>query len=174
MKGWLFLEESSAESIVKRYLIPWFAPRLAGQVKTVACNGTSKVEPKFEDFDRLFLFLHLEPMYRNRVWVIVDGDPSGQQVVEALRKRYVSGGWAEDTFSNFSKHNFEEYYPDRFDSDREEALGKRDAQAKRTAKRELLEKVLAWIDADPEQARVEFEESANEVIARLKEIESKI
>ena len=40
--GWLILEESSAEVIV-RYLIPWFVPRLA-RIRTVAAGGTSKVE----------------------------------------------------------------------------------------------------------------------------------
>lgn len=46
------------------------------------------MEPTFEDFRRLFLFAHLEPQYRGRAWVIVDGDDVGQEVVDALRGKY--------------------------------------------------------------------------------------
>ena len=42
--GWLFVEESSAERIIRDYLVPWFAPRLT-RVRTISSGGTSKVEP---------------------------------------------------------------------------------------------------------------------------------
>lgn len=63
-KAWLFFEESSAERLVREFFIPWFLPGLKGKVNTVASGGTSDVEPKFADFSRLFLFLHLEEMYK--------------------------------------------------------------------------------------------------------------
>ncbi len=74
--GWLILEESSAERIIRDYLVPWFAPKLR-RVRTLAAGGTTKVGPTFEDFNRLFRFTHLEPRYRNRAWVVADGDTEG-------------------------------------------------------------------------------------------------
>ena len=38
--GWLILEESSAERIIRDYLIPWFAPLLA-LVRTLAAGGNT-------------------------------------------------------------------------------------------------------------------------------------
>lgn len=40
--GWLILEESSAERIIRDYLIPWFAPKLS-RVRTLAVGGTSQL-----------------------------------------------------------------------------------------------------------------------------------
>lgn len=103
--GWVILEESSAEIII-RYLIPWFVPGLA-RARTVAAGGTSKVEPTFEDFRRLFLFAHLEPQYHGRAWVIVDGDTEGKEVVVALKDKYKS--WPPDNFTTWSQPDFERY-----------------------------------------------------------------
>lgn len=173
-KAWLFFEESSAERLVREFFIPWFFPDLKGKVNTIAAGGTAKVGPKFEDFDRLFLFLHLESMYKNRAWVLVDGDPSGQKIIDDLKQRYTPGGWTEDKFIKFSKENFEDYYPERFSEKAQAALAIIDKQSKRSAKKALLEEVLAWIISDQEQAKSEFAESAAEVIAILKAIEKNI
>lgn len=169
-EGWILFEESSAEKIIRKYLIPWFASELVGKIRTIAAGGTSDVEPKFADFNRLFLFLHLESIYKDHAWVIVDGEPSGYGVIQRLKDKYMPGGWSEDRFINFQKADFEEYYPSRFASERTHALGLRD-QAKRAAKKQLLETVEAWIATNEQEARVEFEISASEVIAILKDIE---
>lgn len=173
-KGWLFFEESSAERLIREFFIPWFTPDLKDKVNTIAVGGTSDVEPKFADFNRLFLFLHLENMYKDHAWVMVDGDPSGQKVIVNLKQKYLSGGWTDDKFINFAKHNFEEYYPDRFKEDALAALDIKDKQGKREAKKLLLDNVLAWIASYQEQARLEFEESAAEVIAILRRIETEL
>lgn len=170
-KGWLFFEESSAERIIREFLMPEFVPALKEQIKTVAAGGTSEVEPKFADFNRLFLFLHLESIYKNRAWVIVDGEPSGQGIIESLKQKYAASGWSEDKFVNLSKHNFEEYYPPRFKQACAKALGTKDKQEKRRAKKQLLEEVLAWIALNKGQAKAEFEQSASEVICLLQVIE---
>jgi predicted ATPase len=166
--GWLILEESSAEFIIRSYLIPWFAPRL-GRIRTVAAGGTSKVEPLFNDYNRLFLFAHLEPQYRGRAWVIVDGEPSGNDAIDRLKKAY-KNSWPEEHFRTFSEADFEKYYPQRFQGDASEALGKT-GQAKRDAKKELVKRVADWCDANTETAMAEFGESAREVVDLLKEIE---
>jgi len=164
-EGWLILEESSAE-IVIRYLIPWFVPELA-RIRTVAAGGTSKVEPTFEDFRRLFLFAHLEDQYRGRAWVIVDNDAEGQRIVTSLRAKY--GNWSADHFGTWDQSDFEQYYPSRFEAKVQEvlALGH---DAKRVAKKALLDEVKAWCDANPDEAMAELEKSAAEVIEKLKAI----
>ena len=166
--GWLVLEESSAERIIRDYLIPFFAPQLK-RVRTVAVGGNSQVEPAFADFDRLFRFTHLEHQYRNRAWVVIDGDDGGQRIVAKMRERY-KASWEPDRFRCLSETDFESYYPGRFADAATEVLS-RNGQAKREGKRELLNDVLAWANANEDEARVEFAESAREVIDLLSEIE---
>ncbi|HYT45979.1 MAG TPA: AAA family ATPase [Methylomirabilota bacterium] len=173
-KAWLFFEESSAERLVREFFIPWFHPTLKGIVNTVAAGGTSDVEPKFADFSRLFLFLHLESMYKNHAWVMVDGDSSGQKIIDDLKQKYTPGGWTGDKFINFSKENFEEYYPERFSGNAQAALAIQDRQERRAAKKTVFDEVLDWINSDQAQAKSEFEESAAEVKAILKAIEENL
>lgn len=169
-EGWLILEESSAEIIIRRYLIPWFAPRLAA-VRTLAAGGTSKVEPTFEDFRRLFLFAHLEPQYSGRAWVIVDVDASGKTVVKGLRSKYSS--WRADRFRTLTEANFERYYPPRFKDQIDAALALK-GSAKQQAKKAVLDEVKAWCVSEPEMAKKEFEVSAAEVIAILREVDGQL
>ncbi|WP_406112769.1 ATP-dependent nuclease [Kitasatospora purpeofusca] len=166
-EGWLFLEESSAELVI-RHLIPWFAPRLS-RVRTVAAGGTSKVEPTFEDFRRLFLFAHLEPQYKNRAWVIVDGDAAGDEVIKSLKANYKS--WPVGHFRSWQKGNFEEYYPAQFQDAARAALALPHDQ-KRSPKAQLTKAVDKWCRENPEEAKAAFEESAAEIISVLQEIET--
>lgn len=164
--GWLILEESSAEIII-HYLIPWFVPSLA-RIRTVAAGGISKVEPTFEDFRRLFLFAHLEPRYRGRAWVIVDGDDEGLKVIQALQGKYKN--WPIDHFTTWSQPDFEYFYPAQFGEQVTEALAKSHDE-KRSAKKKLLDEVKAWCNANPSEAKDAFATSAAEVINKLKEID---
>lgn len=168
-EGWLILEESSAERIIRDYLVRWFAPKLS-RVRTVAVNGTGNVEPAFEDFNRLFRFTHLEQLYRNRAWVIVDGDKSGREVVERLKATY-GGSWDESRFRTWSEPAFENHYPQRFSAEVHNLANTLAGQQRQTAKRELLRRVLTWIDSDTGTAKDEFAASAAEVIEALRDIE---
>lgn len=69
---------------------------------------------------------------------MVDGDPSGQKIIDDLKQRYMPGGWAEDKFIKFSEENFEAYYPGRFAEKAQAALAIKDKQGKRVAKRYYL------------------------------------
>lgn len=169
--GWLIVEESSAERIIRDYLIRWFAPRLS-RVRTLAANGTSNVEATFADFDRLMRFAHLEPIYSNAAWVRVDADASGQAVVQKLRNSYKT--WDEDHFACFSKEQFEHYYPAHFAEKVEQALAITDRQKKRDAKRELLDEVRKWLDEDEARGRAALELSAKDVIEQLQHIEAQL
>lgn len=171
-KGWLILEESSAESVILRCLIPWFTPSLNGVLRTIAARGIAKVEPKFEDFDRLFLFTHLEAVYHNRAWVAVDGDEPGCEAMSNLRSRYKT--WDPNQFITLKEEDFERYYPPRFTGDADAALAIADKQKKREAKRELLDKVLTWAKEHEDEAQAEFATSAKEIIEFLRTIEAKL
>jgi len=167
--GWLILEESSAERIVRDYLIPWFAPRLS-RVRTLSAGGNAEVEPTFDDFHRLVRFTHLEEAYRDAAWVRVDGDAHGEEIVGRLRGRYPS--WTPDRFATFSEPQFERYYPEEFAGKVEAALTAGDKRARRAAKKALLDEVRAWLDEDPQRGQTALERSAAPVIEELRKIET--
>lgn len=169
-KGWLFLEESSAEIIIRDYLIDWFVKPLKNKIRTFSAGGTSSIIPKFEDFDRLFVFLHLEPTYKNKVWIIIDAGDEEKQIIDKIKNKYTKSGWNESNFGQFTEHDFEKYYPSEFQSEVDDVIKIKDKQQRRKAKKELLDKVKQWIATDENAAKEMFKESAAEVIERLKQI----
>jgi len=171
---WLFLEESSAEILIKNYFIGWYAKSLLNRLRTFSAGGTSNIIPKFEDFDRLFVFLHLEPSYKNKVWVIIDSGPEEDMIIQKMRTKYSNSGWNATNFTQFEEHDFEKYYPKRFQEKVTSALSIEEKQARRKAKKDLLDEVIAWIKENESSAKEEFEESAKEVIEKLKMIETEI
>lgn len=161
---WIFFEEASAERIFRDFLIPWFAPQLKNKVRTFSARSISQIKLKFEDFNRLFVFLNLEPMYRNRVWVVVDGGDAEQKIITELAEKYVPSGWNRTHFRQFAKHDFEEYYPDRFSVEAKEAVAEKNKDQKRKLKTRLLEKVVTFCSTDEQTAKVEFEKSSTELV----------
>jgi predicted ATPase len=170
--AWIILEESSAERIIKDYLIPWFVPNLTGKVRTISTNGVSKIKATFSDFKRLFTFIHLEEAYRHRAWVLVDGNDEARTIVASLRNAF--RGWDSDHFRYFEKDDFELYYPDKFSRQVADALVTMDSNKKREKKEQLLKEVLIWIESDSKEAQTHFSKSAREIIDILKEIEAKV
>jgi energy-coupling factor transporter ATP-binding protein EcfA2 len=169
--GWLILEEASAERIIRDYLVPYFAPRLA-RVRTLSTQGNTKVEPTFDDFYRLVRFTHLEEAYRNRAWVLVDGDSQGREIVERLRERYST--WEPDRFGCFDQAQFERYYPAEFSNRVDQVLSEMNKPARREAKRILLDDVREWLDEDEDRARAALASSAASVVTVLKGIEERL
>lgn len=169
--GWLILEESSAERIIRDYLIPWFTPKLT-RIRTLAAGGNSEVEPIFDDFNRLVRFTHLEATYRNSVWVLIDGDDEGHRIIARLRERYST--WNVDRFRCLNEKQFERYFPRRF-TDRVENIFKiTNKQERREAKRILLDEVRMWLDANEVPGRAELAESAAPVIEVLQQIQAQL
>jgi hypothetical protein len=170
-EGWLIFEESSAERLIRQWLIPWFAPGLR-KLRTLAARGTSRVKPLMDDFREMFLFAHLEAIYQNRAWVIVDGDPSGMRLIEQLHAEF--NGWQPNRFRHWTNDAFERYYPASFAKQVDEVLAMADRRKRKAAKEALLHEVLAWIEEDESRARDEFLSSASEVIEVLQEIEQQL
>lgn len=172
--AWLFLEESSAEVFIRDYFIRWFTPNLLGKVKTLAAKSLSRVNKRFDEFNEMFVYIHLSQIYKNKAWVVIDGgDGEEKKVIEELKEKYVkSNGWSEDRFRQLAKHNFEEYYPEQFQEEVKSVLGLSNKKEKWQAKKELLNTIKEWVKEDDNRAKVAFEKSAEEVIGLLKEIET--
>lgn len=170
--SYLILEESTAEKVIRDFLIPNIVPSLYDKIKTIAAKGVSDLEARVNDFTRLFVYIHTNPIYFKKSWVIADGDESGKSCIISLQERFKT--WPTDHFLNFSKENFEEYYPDRFQSEVAEVLSIKHGVKKQEAKSALLQKVMKWSLQNRVQAVEEFSNSANEVISILRKIEKKI
>lgn len=169
--AWLLLEESSAEYIIRDCILPWFFPHLSNKLRTLASGGITEVEPKFNDFNRLFLYLHQEPIYKNKAWVFVDGDDIGRETIRKLEEKYSKSGWDTANFKTFKKENFEEYYPDIFKHDKEEIFNEKNRDKKRDLKKQLIEKIKSWIGGNGDLAKEKFKESASEIIELVKLID---
>lgn len=161
---WIFFEESSAERIFRDFLIPWFAPKLQHRVRTFSARSVNEVSLKFEDFNRLFVFLHLQETYRNRVWVVVDGGAMESRVIKELADKYEPSGWDREHFRQFLKHDFEEYYPAHFSNEVKMAIGEQDKKKKAELKKNLLDKVVEFSTNNQDIAKQEFQASAVELI----------
>jgi hypothetical protein len=128
------------------------------------------VPPTFEDFNRLFLFTHLEALYHNRAFVLVDGDRDGRSVVERLKQRFTT--WDPECFSTLNADDFEYYYPILFRDRADGVLHIGDQQEQRREKERLLKEVIEWIESDRDRAMQAFGESAAEVINKLMQIDA--
>jgi len=170
-ESYLILEESSAERIIRDFLIPHFTPGLYNRIKTIAAKGVSDLEPRVHDFNRLFVFIHTSPAYYKKAWVIADGDTPGKECIDKLKENFKD--WT-DHLLNFSQGAFEYYFPKRFQEEVKEVLAIADKKEKRQAKKELLDSVLMWVIENSEVAIAEFGTSAKEVIDILKEIEKEV
>jgi len=166
--GYLILEESTAERLIRDILIPMFLPEASGILRTVAARGVSGLMEKFDDLKRLFLYLHLSPIYENKAWVIADGDKAGADCVEALKLSYPT--WPSSHFACWSKPAFEEYYPAPFQERATQIADMRRSKEKQQAKADLLNDVIKWIEMDRDAAKPLLAESASEVISKLMEI----
>ena len=173
---WLFLEESSAEILIRDYFINWFTEIPLNKIRTFAAGGIEKLKSRFEDFNKLFVFLHLQPTYKNKVWVLIDDGKREKEIIADFNKAYVNdkNGWSAENFRQFDKHDFEEYYPAQFQDKVKVTLAIANSEEKRKAKKALLDDVKAWIKEDENRARKAFEVTAVNVIEHLKFIEKQI
>jgi hypothetical protein len=164
-RGYLIMEESTAEKLVRDYLIPTFVPKLHHELSTVASQGVNDVTNKLNALNTLFMYTHRSEIYKNKVWVLVDGDPPGSSVIEKLKMKYNS--WDPSHFAQLSKPAIEGYYPPRFDEQVRAVLNMNNGPAKQEAKRLLLEKIIDWTIEDPQNAKEDFAASAAEIINNL-------
>lgn len=171
-EGFLVLEESSAESILHR-VIAWFTPRLVGRLRTVAASGAGDVESRFTDLHRVFVFVNLQgAAYRDRAWVLVDGDEAGQAAIQQLRAKFAT--WPADHFRSLARRDIELYFPPPFTEKVASVLAEPNSDRRRHLKKQLVVEVVDWCDSNPDEARKRFEETAAELIEFLREIESKL
>jgi hypothetical protein len=168
--AYLVLEESTAERILRDFVVPYMFPKLQGKLRLVAAGGSGKVEPTFDDFHRLFVFLHVTPQYQSRAWVAIDAGPEGEAVVAKLRGRFKT--WPASHFRCFGADKFESYYPSRFQAEAAGVLGLQNKQERRTQKGTLAERVAAWCIDHPYEAKAWLTENAKDVIELLAAIQA--
>jgi len=174
-KGYLLVEEASAEAVIRDYLIPIFVPKLREKLRTVAAQGFDDAEARFTNFARLFTYLHLEPMYRDKAWVVIDAGVKEGEAISRLRSKFSGPDkWPDDAFGQWTKHDFEEFYPDRFGDEVKRVLSIQDKREKRRAKDTLRAQVTKWALSEPAVSKSEFATSASEVISMLRKIESSL
>jgi hypothetical protein len=115
--------------------------------------------------------------FQKKIWVIIDAGEDESKVIQGLRDNFK--GWPPEHFDQFGAHDFERYYPSCFQEEVEKILalpdnGKEAKKQKQEAKNALRIKVMKWIDEDISRAKQGFESSAQEVIGKLKNIESRL
>lgn len=170
-EAYLILEESSAECLVRDFLIQNFVPDLYGRLRTIAAKGVDDLDARVSDFNRLFVYIHTSPIYHQKAWVVADGDMAGLECVEKLKQKFNS--WPADHFLNFTKKNFEEFYPDRFQNDVKAAFALQ-GKKKQAAKERLFLEVMNWALKNREEAVSAFKSSASEVIKLLRGISKEL
>lgn len=168
-EGWLFLEEASAETIIRSILIPWFVPKLQARLRTFSAGGVTNLEPSVSEFQRLITFVHLEPVYKDRLWVRADGDQPGIDMIASIQNKFKY--LAKPRSDTFTQPQFESYYPLRFSAKVTAALAIRDNSQRRVAKAALLSEVTEWTLKNETTAKGEWEVSASEQISLLKLID---
>lgn len=171
-KSYIIFEESSAERIVRDFLIPEFCPSLVNKVRTIAASGVDDLERRFHNFLTLFVYIHKTPVYYSKAWVFADGDNAGKSMIESLRQTFKS--WPKNHFISFTKSDFEEFYPASFREKFSSINEIKNSKVRQQQKKDLTNEVLAWINKDKAKAKKEFEKSAKEVIRHLKKIETAI
>jgi len=171
-EAWLFLEESSAERVIRDILIPSFVPELRGRLRTYAAGGATDLEPSVSEFQRLVVFVHLQPVYENRIWIRADGDSAGKEAVVKISA--VFPNLSVNSLSTFTEEQFEFYYPHLFQGRVKEVLAISDKRIRRKRKAELLQEVLDWTEANKDEARAAWEFSADEPIRLLQAIRTKL
>ena len=171
-KGYLILEESTAERLIRDFFVPFLVPNLQGKLKTIAAQGVTDVEARLSDLMRLFVFIHTAPQYKERAWVAVDGGAKGDELVSNLRQNFKS--WPEQHFRCFKAKNFEEYYPAQFQPKASEIFSMAKGLPKQQAKGKLAEEVLQWALDHQQEAKAEFASRAKEILDFLNEIATKL
>jgi predicted ATPase len=171
-KGYLILEESTAERIIRDVLIPLFSPSLQPKLKTIAAGGAEKLSPTLEDFLRLFVFIHTSDLYQGRAWILADGGTLGTDIIAKLKSKFSS--WPPDHFRALSEENIERYYPAAFQEEVSRVLQMPHGLPKQHAKGDLVRSVVKWALEDEARARDQFAQCAAEIIVFLREVETKL
>jgi hypothetical protein len=176
-KGFLILEEASAEQMVKSVLIPLFVPNLQGKLKTVSAGGVDNLEASFYSLNSLFVFVHLQEIYKEKAWVLADGDAPGIAAVETFKKKFAHPEkpdhlrWPESAFKCLAKENFEDYLPQNLKAQFFSADG---TKLPWKVRKEFWVSVFETILADQAHYGPILAQTCAELIEELRTIEAKL
>lgn len=121
--GFIIVEESTAQRFLKDVIFANYFPGLSQKLGIIASDGAGDVKNKFKALNDIFLFLHVQKTEENIMpWsrqflVLVDGDDTGKNVVEELKKSYSSEKNEqyreyESRFKCLDKRCIEYFYPE--------------------------------------------------------------
>lgn len=167
-KGFLILEESSAERVIRDILIPNFCSKLQGKLRTYSSRGAGNVPERARKLLELVVYVNLQPMYEGRLWVRVDNDPAGREAIAGL-------GSLRDNIDAkcFKAQDFERYYPARYHQEIKLINEEKGTRATFSRKGELAERAAKDMVGNP-QLIDEWRQSAAEIIDFLKSVEEKL
>jgi hypothetical protein len=155
------------ERLIREVLIPEFVPSLNNKLKTISAMGVNDIETKFSTYLSLFVYLHTDPKFQKKAWVVTDGDIAGKKVTHELKLKFKN--WDSRCFLNFEKENFEDYFPSKFKTEIELIKTFKNGLEKQKRKGKLLEDLIVyWYNYKP---RVEFKKCFQDHISILKNIE---
>ncbi|OYQ17728.1 ATP-dependent nuclease [Elstera cyanobacteriorum] len=170
-RGWIIFEESSMEEIVRDYLIEWFFPSLYGKIRTVSAGGADNTKRHFGEIHRMYLYTHLQPVYKNCAWVVLDGDKKGKEVKNKLLEKFKE--CSDDTFICLQKESLEMYYPEEIGFDKM-ILEEKSGNDKDSYKKECLQKFKKLASEKNDYFKSSCKESFSEIILILEKIQQKI
>jgi hypothetical protein len=169
--AYLIVEESTAEKVIRDFMIPYMFPKLQGRLRTIAARGISDVEASFHDLHRLFVFIHKQPVYASRAWVAVDQGPEAEKIIGKLRETFKT--WDPTHFQTFPASNFEEFYPAVFQDKVSVAFAEK-GLSRQKLKGELAVEVTRWAIDNTAEAKAAFDASAPAVLKFLADIQAKL
>lgn len=167
--AYLILEESSAERLIRDFIVPHMFPRLQGRLKTISASGVSKIVPAFSDYHRLFVYLHTSPQYHDKAWAVVDAGPEGEKAMAELKNKFKD--WDPSRFRCLAQSQFEAYYPTPFKEEVEQTLALPKGPEKNQQKGKLAEAVTVWSLQHAEDAKQWFTNNAADLLTILQQIQ---
>lgn len=169
--AWLFLEESSAQEVIEKVLIPRFYPGLENRLKIVSTKGFGNAKAAVTGFEYMFTYAHISKWWQGKAWIVLDGGNEERKTINRLKEEISqSSVWKKENFLNWSKHDFEEYFPNCY-QEQVEDIQNSQGEDKRRKKEDLLKKFLANEGKIPNE---ELEKPFKDVLDILSQIEGSI
>lgn len=170
--AYILFEEASCERFVKEFLIPMFVPELSGKIRTIGGRGAGELPALANDLNRMFVYLHLLPVYHEKCWIVADGDEAGVEAVQKVRDKFPS--WPERFFRTWKVKDYEYFLPPEFAKTFSDTIACKPKGEQKELKDALGVQSRKWMNENPEEARSLLSDSASEVIKFLEEVRDAI
>lgn len=172
--AWLFLEESSAQEVIEKVLIPRFYPGLENKLKIVSTKGFGNAKAAVTGFEYMFTYAHISKWWQGKAWIVLDGGNEEEKTINKLKKEISKFSvWKKENFLNWPKHDFEEYFPNCYHQEVKDILESKNnekMQKKSCLLKQFLEDNKKSTNEQP-FTNEQLKESFKEVLNVLSQIE---